>query len=598
METKEFLKKLNNDYLQLHINYEKYFWESYMWDTSLDEKFNESKNLIDEFKSDENLIKETEKRLNKEKDQESKNRLNYWKEFFNLYQTPEKLKGLKKDITNLETDINEKLNNMDTWYTDLEWNFVKASNSQMSMKISTEKDEKIRKACFEWKEKSAIKLVDEYIKLVKSRNKYAKALWYDDFYDYKSNIEEKIPSKKIFELFDELYDKLKIKFKNIRDMESEKPNIRKPRNLWFELSWNFIKQEDEYYPLENILDYWWKSFTAIWIDYRWWKMKLDLLERKWKYNNWFCHAPVPVHYKNKKRIPWQVNFTCCAIVWQIWSWHRAWNTLFHEWWHAAHFLNFDIEDVCLNTEYPPASTAWDETQSMFLDTMFDSIEWKTRYAKNLKGKLYPWSLHEEKVRKLQKISWRMILGIASVINFEKEIYSCEDLDYDKVIKIAKQNSIKYNDFSEPSLYLLTIPHIYNWESACSYHGYWLAVLALYQWRDYFYKKYGFIVDNPKIWEEMTKVWKYASAKWFEELVKIATWKKLSTKYYLEQVLMNEEEFIEKEKEKINQMEQVPIFDWKINLNAEIMVVDGKKEISNNSNSWEDMTKWFKYFILK
>jgi hypothetical protein len=42
-----------------------------------------------------------------------------------------------------------------------------------------------------------------------------------------------------------------------------------------------------------------------------------------------------------------------------------------------------MTEICLNTEYPPASTAWDETQSMFLDTMFDSIEWRTRYAKNL-----------------------------------------------------------------------------------------------------------------------------------------------------------------------------------------------------------------------
>jgi len=39
-------------------------------------------------------------------------------------------------------------------------------------------------------------------------------------------------------------------------------------------------------------------------------MKLDLLEREGKYQNGFCHMPVPTHYKDGSQIPTKVNFTC------------------------------------------------------------------------------------------------------------------------------------------------------------------------------------------------------------------------------------------------------------------------------------------------
>ena len=45
-------------------------------------------------------------------------------------------------------------------------------------------------------------------------------------------------------------------------------------------------------------------------------------------------------------------------------------------------LNTDMKDVCLNHEYAPMSTAWAETQSMFLDNVYSSIEWRMRYAKH------------------------------------------------------------------------------------------------------------------------------------------------------------------------------------------------------------------------
>jgi hypothetical protein len=76
--------------------------------------------------------------------------------------------------------------------------------------------------------------------------------------------------------------------------------------------------------------------------------------------------------------------------------------------------------------------------------------------------------------------------------------------------------------SADSLSILSVPHIYSWESSASYPGYGLAELALHQWRVYFYRKCGYIVDNPGVGKEMREVWKMGAGKTFKEFVIMAT----------------------------------------------------------------------------
>ena len=55
---------------------------------------------------------------------------------------------------------------------------------------------------------------------------------------------------------------------------------------------DFTKQEDQYYPLSEMVDVWAQSMTALGVDYAGATLRLDLLEREGKYNNGFCHQPV------------------------------------------------------------------------------------------------------------------------------------------------------------------------------------------------------------------------------------------------------------------------------------------------------------------
>jgi hypothetical protein len=125
----------------------------------------------------------------------------------------------------------------------------------------------------------------------------------------------------------------------------------------------------------------------------------------------------------------------------------------------------NMDDVILNTEYPPASTARAETQSMFMDTMNSSIEWSVRYAH------YPFKLFEDKTKKLRPLAAKEMMSICAIVDFEKRLYTSEILTKDIVIEFAKQISDRYFDYTEPFLFALLPVHIYSWESSCSYHGY-------------------------------------------------------------------------------------------------------------------------------
>ncbi len=359
---------------------------------------------------------------------------------------------------------------------------------------------------------------------------------------------------------------------------------------------DFTKEEDPYYQFDEALIRWGKSFSALGIDLRGGSLKLDLLDRKGKYDNGFCHWPDLVRYENGKRFPGSSNFTCNVVFGQVGSGERGYETLFHEGGHAAHLLNSEEQEVCVNHEYAPMSTAWAETQSMFLDTVFSSIEWISRYAKNAKGEVYPFALYEKIVRKVHPLQPLGLNGIISVCSFEKEIYEAKNLNREMVISIAKKNFKKYFERSEDSLMLLTVSHIYSWESSASYHGYGLATLALTQWREYFYKKYGYIVDNPYIGKEMKKVWKLAGSKTFNDFVVLATGKKLKADAYIKAVTASLPEILKKSKSRILRLAKVKDKNKKIELNAKIRMMHGKNEIANNKKSFEDMALKYKKWL--
>lgn len=587
------LNELNAEHLKLHRAFEEAFWLFKMGDHAVKDAMNDAEKARDAFRADARNLERVRAAISASATSLKEiERLRIWEDFFKLYQTPAELMPLKARIGKLESDIEQKLATAKEGYIDPHTNaFVPASKVAMRMIMRTNDDEAVRKACFDGFEKMATLALEEYVVVVGLRNEFARALGFEDYYAYHVHMSEGMTKGQIFKLFSGIYERTKYGLEHFRKLEAERmPGLRKPWNFDYMMAGSFTLEENPYYDFADALMRWGRSFAALGIDFRGGTLQLDLLQRDGKYNNGFCHYPDLVHFASGRGYPGAANFTCNVVYGQPGAGEQGHNTLFHEGGHAADRLASEQEETCLNTEWPPASIAWAETHSQFMDTMFSSVEWRTRYARNKEGAPYPLDLFERKVRKLRIVALTSLYRIMFVSEFEKLVYETKDLDAEKVMRIAKDMRRKYMDYSEDSLWALAVQHIYSSDSSAYYHAYGLAELALEQWREYFYEKYGYIVDNPSVGKEMREVWKLGSLKNFGEFVKLATGKELSADAYIKDATMDADAFIARGKERIARLASVPEWKGPVRLNAVIKMVHGKEAVADNSVSFEAMTE--------
>lgn len=590
MKPNAFLDFLNSELFRLHYEYESLFWDSYMGNKKIGKAKDRALSNLDAFRGSRTHKATAEALMIKAKGK-SLERLRTWVRFFNQYQIPESAIDIRKKIITLETHIQQKRANTLEGYIDpVTKKFVPASTLKMMTMITTHPNELVRKECFLARERLAVTTLPEYVTLVALRNEFARLLGYSDFYDYKLRHIDNMTKKELFGIFGEIANAAALDLAEIRTLEETRPGLRKPWNFTNFLTGDFTIQEDQYYPFTEALPRWLETFSKLGITFADGRMTLDLVERKGKYNNGFCHWPELVHYENNKRVPGAANFTCNVVPGQIGSGELAYKTLFHEGGHAAHFFNTKERDVCLNHEYAPMTAAWAETQSMFIDTIFSSYEWKGRYAKNEKGQVYPIELFSKRVKATSPLRTRDIMSIIMVADFERQVYELEKPNAKDILSIAKSVYRSSFDHSIDSVRVLCTPHLYSWESACSYHGYGLAKVALYQWREYFYKKYGFIVDNPKVGREMQDAWAWGAKYDFMTSIKKVTGKKLSAKAIIKQLTKSPKATINETKRLLNKKH--PTLKNTDNGPA-IKLVHGKKIIADSSQGIRVMSHTYK-----
>jgi len=598
-------KQLNEKYLKLHIQKEENFWATYMnLSSSVEGEFEKYESLLRDFISDGTILTDIREELAKKNlSDRERTGLEGWKQFFqcNAIEDSEALELQKKLIT-MEGELGRKRRSYPLGYTDpYNGEFQEAGMGKLLLLLGNNSDEAIREAVWNGlRDLEMFVLENGYIELVKERNRLGKKLGYEDYYDYKTSINEGISKEKLFSILDELKDNTSDAcFNSFKDLEKVNGSGSVgPWNIRYLSSGDVSKKLDPYFSFDNALLRWGKSFASMGIDYRNARIQIDLVARKGKSENGFMHAPFPPFNDEGKFLPAKLNFTANAVPGQPGGGLRAIKTLLHEGGHAAHFSNIDMPSPCFSQEFAPTSGGFAEIQSMLMDSLLKDGDWIWRYAEDMAGNKIPQELIEEHIQTEYRYMSFSLRYLTVVPYAERKIYelSDEDLTAENILREVRSVENEFFGFDCPRP-TLAVPHLLSGESSASYHAYVLAIMGVYQTKEYFLKKYGRIVDNKEIGREMRdKYWQPGNSRSFIKFIKDMTGENFSASATVNLVNRKLEDHVRQARASIDLIKDIPESSGPVNLNCSIKMVHGDQLICTSEDGFEEMcekyARWY------
>ena len=603
---------LNADYLTVHKTKEDLFWDTYMAVSSDDAGFARAEEAYKNFISDPARLATVRKALASMGDADAdeataalRHGLKGWLALFeNNIIDSDAARTMMAELIQLESDLFAKRRALVLRHTNEAGTVEDATLSMLSTNMGSNPNEAARKSSHD-----ALMQLEQWVlangllDIVKKRNAFARAQGFPNYFDYKVAKNEQMSADQLFTILDDF--EVRTRAANTRALDDLKRShgttATEPWNLRFFVSGDVTRQFDPYLSFAKGLERWLQSFRKLGIAYRGATMQLDLLERKGKYQNGFCHGPIPSYYDaNNQWVAGQINFTADAKPDQIGSGARAINTLFHEGGHAAHFANVTQNSPCFSQEFAPTSMAYAETQSMFCDSLLDDADWLKRYAHNAKGEPVPDALIHARIKTTQPFAAFGERGILVVPYFERALYQMRDdaLTPDAVLALARATELRIQGVAVGPRPLLSIPHLLNQESAAAYHGYLLANMAVYQTRAFFERTYGYLTDNPAIGPALSEhYWARGNSISHNDTLVSLTGESFNAKYLADSCNQTVEEAWADAQAKMaaastRDYPPAPAPD----LNATIRIVHGAELIADNSASDQAMCQQFEQWV--
>lgn len=603
---------LNTDYLAVHKTKEDLFWDTYMAVSSDDAGFARAEEAYKNFISDPARLATVRKALASLGDTDAdeataalRHGLNGWLALFesNIIDS-DAARTMMAELIQLEADLFAKRRDLVLQHTNEAGQVEDATLSMLSTNMGTNRVEAARKSSHDaLMQLERWVLANGWLGIVKKRNAFARAQGFPNYFDYKVQKNEQMSADQLFTILDD-FEAL-TRAANTRALDDLKKAhgtaATEPWNLRFFVSGDVTRQFDPYLSFAKGLERWLQSFRRLGIAYRGATMQLDLLERKGKYQNGFCHGPIPPFFDTQNKwVAGQINFTAGAQPDQIGSGARAINTLFHEGGHAAHFANVTQNAPCFSQEFAPTSMAYAETQSMFCDSLLDDADWLKRYAHNDKGEPVPDELIHARIKTTQPFAAFGERSILVVPYFERALYrlSDDELTPEAVLALARATELRILGVAVGPRPLLAIPHLLNQESAAAYHGYLLANMAVYQTRAYFERTYGYLTDNPAIGPALSQhYWARGNSISHNETLLSLTGEPFNAKYLADSCNQTVEEAWAEAQTKMAQANTrsyppAPLPD----LDATIRIVHGAELIADNSESDQAMCQQFERWV--
>lgn len=587
------LKELNDQYMALHIEKEEAFWIEKMGLSGKEHADSEAKEIAlkDFSSSPENLAKVRASLAGNGISETEQIGLRGWERFFSANQIEgDEAKQCYRDLVEMEGALERRRGEMALGYTDPEsGEFVEASSVALGLKLRTADSEAMRQAAFEGLRSIEPFVIEHgFLDIVKQRNKLARLLGYEDYYDWKVSINEGFNKKQLFAILDDLAEKTEAACRRtLEELKDEKGEAAtQPWNFSYNTSGDLTAEVDPYFPFAESFDRWGRSFAALGISYSGATLQLDLIDRKGKYSNGFMHCPSPPYVEDDTVHRARINFTANAVPGQVGSGQRATETFFHEGGHAAHFSNIRMPAPCFAQEFAPTSVAFAETQSMFCDSLLKDADWLIRYATTAAGGVMPLEIiHKMAVNEHRYRAWRL-RSMLAVSYAEKAMYEMTEDELTQEHVLATLRRIEQEMLMMPGgpRPLLSIPHLISGDASAYYHGYTLAEMAVYQTRAYFMKKYGYLTDNPNIGPELEHVyWQPGNSKTFLEFVEELTGEAFSARATEELVNRSLDDVRAEAEQKIERQKDLPPFIGTVDLDATISVVHGDEVIASTGD---------------
>ncbi|EPF7651761.1 TPA: M3 family oligoendopeptidase [Vibrio vulnificus] len=611
MTATAYLNELNQQYLTIHRTKEDFFWETYMGISDDHQGSTKAQTEWTNFLSQASKINEIRQQLeaaetiadSSEKAQTIQG-LNGWLAMFQSHAIESPEAGeLKNDLIQFEAEIFEKKQKHVLTYVNEKGETVEGSLPILSSAIRANNQESVRQSAHQaLLDLEQWLLQNGFLELVKKRNAFARTMGYANFFDYSVVKTEHMTSDELFVILEDFEQRTRQSHQNSLDaLAQEKGNdALKGHNFVYSFSGDVMRDLDPYVPFSKSLRRWVESFGRLNIDYSGAELTLDLLDRKGKYPNGFCHGPIPSFYDQGEWIAAKVNFTSNAKPDQVGCGYDGMNTLFHEGGHAAHFANVKLNAPCFSQEFAPTSMAYAETQSMFCDSLLDDADWLKRYALDDAGNPVPDSIIQAMVNNRQPFKAYAERSILVVPYFERALYqmSDEQLTAESVTQLARDTEMRILGLACSPRPLMAIPHLLSDEASCAYQGYLLAHMAVYQTRAYFTEKFGYLCDNPEIGPLLAEhYWHAGNSVSHSESIKRLTGEGFNAKYLADACNQTAQQAWEKEQQKIAALAEREVH-APASLNAAITIVDGSKILASNAISDADMCDQFEAYIVK
>ena len=611
MTATDYLNDLNQRYLAIHRTKEDFFWETYMGLSDDHDGSTQAQTTWTHFLSNAEQISHIKQQLESvdsisdpQEKQQTITGLSGWLAMFESHAIEgEKAQVLKNKLIAFEADLFEKKQNHVQTFTDENGKQTEGSLPVLSSTIRTNNHEEVRQSAHQALLNLEQWLLENgFIELIKLRNQFARSLGYATFFDYSVQKTEKMTSEQLFDILEDFEQRTRDAHLNSLDnLAKEKgQNALTGHNFVYSFAGDVMRDLDPYVPFSKSLRRWVESFGRLNIDYSGATLTLDLLDRKGKYPNGFCHGPIPSFYNQGEWFAAQVNFTSNAKPDQVGSGYDGINTLFHEGGHAAHFANVKMNAPCFSQEFAPTSMAYAETQSMFCDSLLTDADWLKQYALDDQNKPVPDEIIQAMINSRQPFKAYEERSILVVPYFERALYqlSDEELTPERITKLARDCEKQILGLECSPRPLLAIPHLLSDESACAYQGYLLAHMAVYQTRAYFLDKFGYLTDNPEIGPLLAKhYWHAGNNLSHNETIVSLTGEGFNAKYLADVCNLSPAQAWEVQQQKIKALEtreRSPV----ASLNAAIKVVDGSKELASNTLSDEQMCDDFERYIVE